>query len=198
MKEILKTFSKSLIQLGVIILAFIILFQIVKPFINKSLKYFDNVETLMNDTLQDKNLMLTKSDFKQHMKNQNDSLFMLLKDSLDLRYKNIERVITYNYFNTYDTAITKLIIKNEQPGSFYFDYVFPDSCLILAGQVHLKDSTIQFDKVTQDIKGKLIYFWKRKKLLGFLRIGRKQFHAVSENKCFGIDETYTIEILKEK
>jgi len=154
-----------------------------------------NQEQLLKD-LPDQNLFMTKKEFKDYQKQMNDSLFKKLKDSLNIGFRNITKTINHRYRYTYDTTKT-ILIRYENTPDFYFKKDL-DSCLSIKGHIDLADSTIYFDEVAIDYNSNTIYYFKRKKLLGFIPLGRKQFYTVTENNCSGQAETRSIEIIKSK
>lgn len=155
--------------------------------------YQSNQEQLLNK-VPDKSLFLIKQDFKEYQKQLNDSLFKKITDSLNIRFKNITRTINHKYSYSYDSTFT-VLIKHQNSKEWHFNKEF-DNCLSLSGRI--KDTLIFFDEVIIDYEAQTIYYFKRKKILGFLPFGRKQFHAITENNCTGQTTTQEINIIKHK
>lgn len=179
----------------IIIIAVIILAILLVPTVKRMYRYMDNTEQLMND-LPDKNIFLTKKGFKEYQKKANDSLFMKIKDSLNIKFKHIEKTITHRYNYSYDTTVTVLIqSENKQEKQFSKSF---DNCIEISGRINWENDTIYFDKVEIDYTAETVYYWQRsRKILG-IPFGRKKHYAITENNCTGQTETQSIEILKRK
>jgi hypothetical protein len=158
--------------------------------------YMDNTEQLLSNN-KDQIIQLTKRDFRDVLRRSNDSLLNHIKDSFNIKDRHIYRTVDHNYKHSYDTTIT-ILNKTELPDVFYFDQMFNDSCLFISGNINLIDSVITFDEVNIDYSAKTVYYFKRKKLLGFIPLGRKQFYIVTDNKCTGMNEVREISIIKRK
>lgn len=135
---------------------------------------------------------LTRSEFRQLEKTLTDSLYLKIKDSLNLKIKHIERTIEHKYTYTYDTTKT-LLITHENDNNLYFDKQI-DKCLSISGRV--ADSVIYFDKVTIDYDARTVYYWQRKHKVIGIPFGKKQYFGITVNNCTGQTEVIEIKIGK--
>lgn len=154
---------------------------------NKAERIQRNLETSLSDQSA-KYYDMSKSEFKDLESVLMDSLYLKIKDSLNLKIKHIERTIKHEYYHVFDSSQT-LLITHENSPYLYFSKDF-DNCLHIDGRV--KDTVIYWDKPIIDYKAQTVYYWERKyKVLGF-GFGRKIYKGITLNKCSG--ESYTEEI----
>ncbi len=136
---------------------------------------------------------LTRAEFRDMEKTLSDSLYLKIKDSLNLKIRHIERTIKHEYKHVYDTTITTLIIKENSPYLHFSKNI--DSCLFISG--HIQDSLIYFDKITVDYEARTVYYWQREhKILG-IPFGKKKIYGITLNNCSGESKTVEIEINKK-
>ncbi len=163
---------------------------------NEINRYKDNFEQFIfkgNDRL----LQLTKKEFRRLQKQQSDTLTRLIMDSLKIRTRHVERIITHEYRHVYDTITVALFKDAKQPQLRRF-YKKTDSCLEISGYLPENSDSLVFDKINVNYRTNTLYYWQRsRKFLG-IPFGRKKHYSVTQNLCSGETKTQEIQIVKRK
>jgi hypothetical protein len=189
---ILKKFWK-LIVIIVLLLLIYLFFKQIQSLRKDNDRLLNNVEQLISNN-NSKVLELTKDEFKKNYYDK-DSLLKKIVDSINIKYKNIERTINNKYTFTYDTVITHLIptpdttIKN-------FNHKF-DECVSVSGQINWRKSDITFDALKIDYNSTTVYYWERAHKFWFIKFGKKINKAITTNNCTGKTITTEIDIIKK-
>lgn len=164
--------------------------------IDKTLKlYQNNTEQLLNDN-QNKQIYLKESDFKQYIKDIQEGIVKDLMDSLKIKPKHINKVVTHHYYNSYDSTFTILQESKIDTSFKEFKKVF-DKCLQITGRS--RNDTIFWDEVLTDYIAETLYYWQRQNKNGKKRPWpwRKKDFAVSKNNCTGQTTTEEISLIKK-
>ena len=172
--------------IGIIIVIGIIFFQYKN---NQNIKrQLENFEQIQSDN-NAKILRLTKSEFKR-----SDSLLKHKLDSLNIKLKRVNKIITHNYKYSYDTTIRLITVPNSQIKRFEYK---PDNCIFVNGFVDTFADTLIFTTFDIDIESETFYFWERSKKFWFIKYGKKNQFAKTINNCSGETETTEINIVKK-
>lgn len=186
----MKTIERITVLMVIIAVIGIMIFGYMR--IKSMLNYYQNNTQQYLQEIPDKVISLQKRDFKNYIKESNDSLLTKITDSLNLKVRHIEKTITHRYNYSFDTTYT-VLVKSEDGKEKKFVKTF-DNCLKIEGRI--KDTLIFFDKVEIDYIGKTVYYWKRNRRILGVPFGRKQHFAITENSCTGQTTTEEINIIK--
>jgi len=189
---ILQKYWKLILIIILCILVYIFFKQIQNLKQNND-RLLTNVEQLMNNN-NSKILELTKQEFKKNYYDK-DSLLRSIVDSINIRYRNIERTINYKYYHIYDTTITLITTSDSTIKKFKHEF---DKCVSVSGEVNWKKSIIKFDSLKLNMNTTTLYYWKRPHKFLFINWGKKEHFAVTKNNCSGETKMTDIEIVKEK
>lgn len=159
---------------------------------NKAERIQRNLETSLSDQSA-KYYNLSRSEFRELESVLMDSLYLKIKDSLNLKIRHIERTIKHEYYHVFDSTQSFLITHENSPYLYFSKEL--DKCLSISG--HVTDSLIFFDKVTIDYEARTVYYWQRKHKIIGIPFGKKQFYGITVNNCTGESSTVEIEINKK-
>jgi len=155
-------------------------------------RLYNNMEQVIVDN-NTKLLQLTREEFRLYVV---DTLFNKLKDSMDLKWRHIEKTFNIKYHYTYDTTITLIQVKDSSDLFRRFNHKF-DPCLSISGWVDLSIDSIHFNAPIQ-YNSTSIYYWQRPKKFWPIRwLYKKQHYIETENNCAGKDTIMEIQIIKK-
>ena len=136
--------------------------------------------------------VLSKSEFKDYKNDLTDTLYEMIKDSVNIKDKHVTSTIYHHYYNVFDSTFTSLI-THENSKYLYFEKDL-DKCLSIKGRV--SDTVIYFDEVTIDYEARTVYYWQRKHKIIGIPFGKKQYFGITLNNCTGQTEVNEIKIGK--
>jgi len=166
--------------------------------LNNQIERLSNNFKQVYTNMPDKDLMLTKQEFKQLNKQSEDKILAYVMDSLKLKYKHIRQTIDNNYEYSYDTTIVMTYDIKGSPIR-YFSYQ-PDSCINVEGRMDFFTDTMIFDKFDIRYASKSVYYWNRETKNGrkiFWPFGKKINYCTTVNNCKGQTKTKKITINKK-
>jgi hypothetical protein len=156
-------------------------------------RLLNNVEQLMSDN-NTKVLEMTKQEFLKNYYDK-DSLLRKIVDSINIRYKNIERTINYKYYHIYDTTVFLIETKDSTIKKFKHEF---DKCVSVSGEINWYKSTITFDSLKLSLNTTTLYYWQRPHKFWFIKYGKKQLKAATLNNCSSKTVVNDITISKKK
>jgi hypothetical protein len=148
----------------------------------------DNNNSLMLSHKQqmDLTLKLTKDEFKKFK----PELLQEIRDSLNVKSKQITNVTTNTYNYTYDT--TKVPLTPQNDSIFKFKHKF-DNCLSIAGRVDVFNKDLYFDTPEMNYKSTSVAYWEKTKRFFFIKYHKELFQK-TYNNCTGETKIEKIEI----
>jgi hypothetical protein len=136
----------------------------------------------------DLTLQLTKEELTRFK----PELLKTIKDSLNLKTKQITNITTNQYNYTYDSIKVALTPRNDS--MFQFKHSF-DNCLSIAGRVDVFNKDLYFDTPILNYKSTSAAYWKKTKRFLFIPYHKELFQK-TYNNCTGKSRIEKIEIVK--
>ena len=163
----------------VAVLGFFMFFKMWQSEKAERIREQNNVESLMisHKKQMDLTLNLTKDEFREFK----SELISTIKDSLQIKTKQIERVTTNTYNYTYDTVRVEL--KPQNDSIFNFNHSF-DNCMSIGGRVDILNKDIYFDDPVINYRSTSTYYWEKQKKFLFIK-WKKQYFKKTFNNCTG-------------
>lgn len=150
-----------------------------------------NINELINETRLNKQLYLTRDQFAGVLLNENKRLLKQLKDSLNIKTKNIIRTVN----NSYHYKYTDTIIKAEEKDSNYYAVYNPDECIKVDIKFSLAEKDFTFSNSEIKYESETVYYKERQTKKGkkiFWPFGKKKIKAETLNNCTGKTTTEDI------
>lgn len=151
-----------------------------------------NIESLMLSHEKELDLVLKLT--AKEIKKLKPELVKLIKDSLNIKPKQLKSVVTTIYHHIYDTAKAPLIELNDS--IFTFKHSF-DSCIKTSGRVDINNEVIYFDNTEINNKNTSVMYWERKHKILFIKWGKK-WYSKTINNCTGKTTVEKIDIINNK
>lgn len=163
----------KIIFASILVLFFILVIALLMNLREQNKRLKNNFDNLNNNN---KELLLTKKEFKEYYKSDFDSLKLAIRG---LRVKNITNItkIKNNYIDSTKNVYNSNVISNG-----VFDISYKDKCFGFKGYFSTLDTSITLLDKYFNNNNTIVNYWQRKKILG-LKIGKKLYYQKIISDC---------------